>query len=185
LTHLKIQIWRPDPELRDYDEESEVFKSEGALLVSFNFSPPLTSISNIWKVLGAKIKAMSLSAIPNWKFSVPLVPSAEQIKSNDYGQDIVRVWRDDVRGIDMTKEIPKDVLKNLRLFLLDDIRRQSPSKYSRIRESPPELRLFRIDPSTRRNVHKCAPTEPQLGYQAHTDFQDSVCLPLSINEQAS
>lgn len=176
LTHLKIQMWRPDPELRDYDEEREVVKSGGCLIVSFAFAPPMTSMRNIWSIICAKVRAFSLSAVPVWTFEVPLNPRIAQIKAKGYGSETLRIWRDEVNGIDITSEIPRPVLRNLQLLFLGDVKQRSPSKYARMKSVPPELRLFRVDTASQRHVYKCAPTETQLGYQANTGYQDSVCV---------
>jgi hypothetical protein len=176
LTHLTIQIWRPDPDLPGYDEESDIAQSGGCLIVSFPFLPSKWSISNIGSILWAKIRALEFSAVPVWRFQIPLQPTEDQIEAKGYDSHSIRIWRDEVAGIDMTSEIPREVLLNLQAMFLDDIKHRSPSKYTRIKGSPPELKLFRVDSRNRRGVYKCAPTEGQLGYQANTGFQDSVCF---------
>ena len=175
LTHLKVQIWRPDPNLRDYSEKDENVESGGCLIVSFDYAPPLTSIRNIWSVITAKVCAMDMSAVPRWTFQVPLNPSLEQIQERKYASENVRVWRDEVGALDMTSEIPHHILKVLDSLFLEDVKRRSAAKYARMKSSPPTLRLFRVDDSLQRGVYKCAPTRSQLGYQAHTGYQDSVC----------
>jgi len=174
LTHLKVEIWRPDPELKDYSEKDEIVQSGGCLIVSFNYAPPFTSIGNIWSTILAKAKARNLTAVPRWTFRLPMDPSIEQINDRGYQHETVRVWRDEVAALDMTNEIPKNVLHILQSFLFEDARRRSPSSYARLRGTPPALRLFRVDNSFKRAVYKCAPTQAQLGYQAHTGYQDSV-----------
>jgi hypothetical protein len=134
----------------------------------------LTSISNIWSVISAKIRAFNLSAIPLWTFHLPLDPTPEQIQDNNYSSDTVRIWRDEVSAIDMTAEIPNDVLSVLQSLFLGDLKQRSQSKYTQQKRNPPRLRLFHVDHARRRNVYKCAPTEAQLGYQAQTGFSDSV-----------
>ena len=176
LTHLKIQIWRPDPSLTDYSEKNETVESGGCLIVSFNWAPPLTSIRNIWSIVLVKLKAFDFSATPKWTFQVPLNPSDEQIMDRRYSMEKVRIWRDEVGALDMTSEIPRRILGVLQSFFLEDVKRRSPSKYARMQDNPPALRLFRVDNTLQRGVYKCAPNEAQLGYQAHTGYQDSVCL---------
>jgi hypothetical protein len=175
LTHLKVEIWQPSQELPSYDSESEVVKSGGCLVVSFPFSPPLSSLRSIWSVIYARLSTCSLSAKPVWRFQIPLDPTPEQIKARGYGTSTVRIWRDDPNGVNMTSDIPEHILAYLQMLLLGDIKRNSPHKFARMR-SPPELRLFRVDKSKDRHVYKCAPTEGQLGYQAAVGYQDSVSL---------
>ncbi|KIW05952.1 uncharacterized protein PV09_03140 [Verruconis gallopava] len=182
LTHLRTQLWLPDEKLPDYDEESEVVKSGGVLQVSFEYSPPMTTVRNIWSVLHAKLSTLDLSAKPVWKFEVPLNPSAEQIRERRYGTDRVRIWRDEPSGINMTSEIPKYVLQNLRALLFDDIKRNAPHKLTRMK-SLPELRLYRVDRSKDRELYKCAPKEEQLGYQSIIGYQDS--YPIHLQNMAT
>jgi hypothetical protein len=173
LTHLKVEIWVPDPELRDYDEEAEVIKSGGCLVISFPFSPPPTSIRNFAALIYAKVAALDFFASPIWTFQVPINPTPEQVEVNGYGTDTVRIWRDEPAGINMTSVIPKDTLRNLQMLLLEDIKKNSPHKFARLK-APPELRLYRVDKSRDRNLYKCAPTKELLGYQAVVGYQDSV-----------
>jgi hypothetical protein len=176
LTRLKVQVWRPDSELKDYSENSEIVKSSGCLVVSFDFAPPMTSIHNIWSVILSKIKAFDLSAVPVWTFQLPLEPTTDQIEDNGYTSETVRIWRDAVGVIDMTSEIPKEMLSILHSLFLEDAKHRSASKYARIKNNRNTLRLFRVDDARQRQVYKCAPTKAQLGYQPHTGFQDSVRL---------
>jgi hypothetical protein len=127
-------------------------------------------------VIWAKLKALDISAVPVWSFQVPLIPTPTQVEARQYGSHKLRIWRDEVAGIDMTSEIPRHVLSNLQALFLDDMRHISPSKYARFSASTPKLKLFRVDTNSQRHVYKCAPTEAQLGYQANTGFQDSVCV---------
>ena len=175
LTHLKIEIWIPDPDSPHYNSDDEIIKSGGCIIISFTFSPPAT-LANLWTIISAKLKGCRWSAQPVWRFQIPLNPTAEQIKEKGYGTERVAIWRDQPNAVDMTSEIPKHVLQQLQNLFREDAQRISPNKFNR-QAAPPELRLFRVDTTKDRNVYKNAPTEEQLGYQAMVGFQDSVsCL---------
>lgn len=143
------------------------------MVVSFPFSPLPSSLRNIWSLIYAKLSTLNPSTKPIWRFQIPLNPTAEQIKATGYGVDTVRIWRDEPNGVDMSSEIPRHILTHLQMLFLEDIKRNSPHKYARMKCFP-QLRLYRVDKSKHRLLYKCAPTEEQLGYQANVGYQDSV-----------
>lgn len=173
LTHLKTELWVPDPDSPEYAEESELIRSGGCMVVSFAFSPSPTSVGNIIGLIAAKIKARSSSAIPVWTFQIPLKPTAEQIETNGYDTEKVALWADEPNGINMTSEIPTHILNQLKALLNEDTKTLSPTRFARLKKQP-ELRLYRIDRAKDRDIFKCAPTKDQLGYQSTVAFQDSV-----------
>ncbi|KAF2433514.1 hypothetical protein EJ08DRAFT_583775 [Tothia fuscella] len=167
LTLIKTEVWVPDLSAKGYSADAEYVKSEGCLVVSFPFSPPNNSLKNYWSNLAAKLRARDLSAEPMWTFFLPLNPSVAQIKEKGYGYEKVRIFRDEPSALDMTSEIPNEMLAMLKYCL----------------NSTSDLRLFRVDIRHDRPLYKCAPKIEQLGYQARVGYQDS--YPISLQNMAS
>jgi hypothetical protein len=117
LTLVKTEVWVPDLNAKGYSADAEYVESGGCLVVSFPFSPPNNSLQNCWSNIAAKLKARSSSAEPMWTFYVPLNPTAAQIKEKGYGYEKVRIWRDEPAALDMTSEIPGDMLAMLKYCL--------------------------------------------------------------------
>jgi hypothetical protein len=117
LTLIKSEIWVPDLRAKGYSADAEFVKSEGCLVVSFPFSPPNNSIKNWWRNVAARLKARRWDAEPTWSFAVPFNPTAVQIKENSYSYEKVRIWRDEPAALDMTSEIPENMLKMLQYSL--------------------------------------------------------------------
>jgi len=110
LTRVKVEIWVPDLASKGYSADAEYVKSEGCLVVSFPFAP-----DSWWRGLAAKL-SIEL-AEPIWTFRVPFNPTAEQIREKKYPYEKVRIWRDEPAALDMTKEIPVNMLEMLKYCL--------------------------------------------------------------------
>jgi hypothetical protein len=117
LTLIKTEIWGPNLRAKGYSADAEFVKSEGCLVFSFPFSPPNNSIRNCWINFAACLKARRWDAEPVWSFTVPFKPTAAQIKEKGFQYEKVRIWRDEPAALDMTSEIPEDMLEMLRYSL--------------------------------------------------------------------
>ncbi|KAE9985576.1 hypothetical protein EG328_007242 [Venturia inaequalis] len=173
LTLVKTEIWVPDPQSRDYDDEDEYIKSGGCLVVKFPFTPSLNPL-NVWSVFVTRLVTWNWKSELTVTFRVPLNPTAERIRERGYTNDNFNIFRDYPSGLDMTSEISSKIWDQFRYTL--DVSKIKPGLSNR-------LALFRVDLTKNRNLYKCAPNEEQLGYQARLSFQDS--YPLSIQNMSS
>lgn len=82
-------------------------------------------------------------------FSVPL----DLPDNHDYPVEKVTIWKDSPLWLNVGRHVPD----NFRLYL----------------GAKNPLTLFRVDPSSPREVFRCAPRKEQLGYQANVGFADA------------
>ncbi|KAK0643617.1 hypothetical protein B0T16DRAFT_430167 [Cercophora newfieldiana] len=98
-------------------------------------------------------------ALPEKEILLPVsFPSQEEIDARGYTFEEMTIWREPVTALNMETELPRE----LRLYLGVSNR----------------LGIFRIDPARLRPVYRCAPTEPDAGYQPAVGFQDAYPLHL-------
>ncbi|KAK3318481.1 putative molybdenum ion binding protein [Apodospora peruviana] len=98
-------------------------------------------------------------ALPEKEILLPVTfPPEDEIRERGYTFEQVRIWRDTITALSMETELPRE----LRLYLGVSNR----------------LGIFRIDPARLRQVHRCAPTKADAGYQPVTGFQDAYPLHL-------
>ncbi|KAK1993497.1 hypothetical protein LX36DRAFT_714545, partial [Colletotrichum falcatum] len=81
-------------------------------------------------------------------------PTEEEIEERGYAREDVRVWKEMVPALNMGKEIPEEL-----------------SRYLGVSN---KMTLFRVDPGRLREVHRCAPSKEEAGYQPVVGFQDAV-----------
>jgi len=116
LTLVKTEIWVPDPDSRDYDEEDDYVKSGGCLVVKFPFTPSVNLFS-IWSIFFTRLVTWNWRSELISTFQVPLNPTAEQVQVKGYTNESFRIFRDEPVGLNMTSEIPQKTLEQLRYAL--------------------------------------------------------------------
>ncbi|KAH8173027.1 MOSC domain-containing protein [Sarocladium implicatum] len=154
LANVTTDIWLPD-----INKESRALgrPKEGFLVVKF----PWTDAG--WRSVSQRFVAKlsrGWSAVPKKEFILPLeFPSSEEQKQQGYEFGEVKVWKETVSALNMSKEIPPELSQYL--------------------GAKGKLGLFRMDPEVRqREVFRCAMTKDALGYQPIVDFQDAYPLHL-------
>ncbi|KAH7020563.1 MOSC domain-containing protein [Ilyonectria destructans] len=144
LASLKVELWQPDP------TKSET-KSSGYILFRFPWqgtSLRSTLLSVIAKVTGGWNKQLEKEVRLPVDF-----PSNEEIQMKGYTYGNCSIWKDNITALNMERELPPELSHYL------------GTRY--------KLSLFRIDPGHLREVHRCAPTKDNAGYQPVTGFQDA------------
>ena len=169
LTKVKTEVWIPDPTLASYDPHGEWVQSNGCILVTFPYSPPIglspRGLINLWRVARAVYSRRNLQAQPLCRFRVPFDPPLERRRLKGYHcTEAMRIWKDTPEALNIGNEIPQDVLEKLRLSM----------------GITNPLTRFRVDPEHPREVFRNAPRQEQLGYQPVTGFQDAVCKERSL-----
>ncbi|KAI9884239.1 MAG: Serine active site containing protein 1, partial [Watsoniomyces obsoletus] len=156
MTLIKTEIWIPDPTSLTYTPDLKDVQSGGVLIVKF---PNPDSSSNMtiferWKslLLGQEIT-----------FSIPLNPTEEFIRRNQYPIERMRIWKESPMAINMSQHVPEQ----LRRFL----------------GVKNELGLFRVGSGEEREVFRCAPRKEHLGYQPLVGFADA--YPIHIQNLAT
>ncbi|KAI6785136.1 uncharacterized protein J7T54_006778 [Emericellopsis cladophorae] len=88
-------------------------------------------------------------------FTLPLdFPSKGDIEAKAYKFEDVKIWNNVTTALNMIEAVPPEL-----------------EKYLGMRH---RLALFRMDPSNRREVFRCAPKKEDVGYQPVVDFHDAV-----------
>ncbi|KAI0478884.1 hypothetical protein GGR56DRAFT_689953 [Xylariaceae sp. FL0804] len=161
LATVKVDLWLPDDmKLRKQSLRDVTPRDEAFLVLRFPWRSPG------WRGLAesavARLAARRLlfgggGVVPEREVLLPVgFPSAAEIRARGYAYEEVRVWNDTARALNLASELPDE----LRAYLGVDSR----------------LGLFRIDPEHLREVYRCAPREPEAGYQPVTGFQDAFPL---------
>lgn len=154
LANVTVDIWVPD-----VNKTSRALgrPKEGFLVLKFPWTDD--GWGRTLQRFTAKL-SRGWSAIPQKEFILPLeFPSAEEQNRQGYGYADVKVWKEVVKALDMSKEIPPELARYLGV--------------------KGKLGLFRMDPAVKqREVYRCAARKETLGYQPIVDFQDAVSLRL-------
>lgn len=130
--------------------------SQSFLLVRFPWRERGVAGALSW--VAAKI-ARGRTAVPEKEVVLPVTfPSPGEIESRGYTREQLTIWRETVTALNMEADLPRE----LRLYLGVSNR----------------LGIFRIDPARLREVHRCAPTKSEAGYQPVAGFQDAYPLHL-------
>ncbi|KAK2067611.1 hypothetical protein P8C59_001334 [Phyllachora maydis] len=151
LATVQAELYAPDP-AKKASRTDEPF-----LVLRFPWRDAGLA-AGAWAWATAKL-ARGRRAVPEREIMLPLVfPSAPDRAAKGYAFEPVRIWGATVRALNMEVELPPE----LRLYLGLSNR----------------LALFRMDPAATREVHGCAPTEAEAGYQPSVCFQDAYPLHL-------
>jgi hypothetical protein len=88
-------------------------------------------------------------------FTLPIeFPSEADIQAKGYKFEDVKIWNEATTALNMIAAVPPEL-----------------EKYLGVKHP---LGLFRMDPSKRREVFRCAPKREEVGYQPVVDFHDAV-----------
>ncbi|KAG5981114.1 hypothetical protein E4U55_003302 [Claviceps digitariae] len=149
LANVKVDVWLPDASKKS----RQLGHLDGKfLLVRFPWQPP--GWRGIIHFLATKF-SRGWRAVPEKQFLLPLeFPSQTEIEARSYDFADVKIWVDVTRALNMSKDLPPQ----LAMYL--------GAKH--------QLALFRSDPSSRRQVFRCAPRKETLGYQPVVDFHDAM-----------
>ncbi|KAI0100619.1 hypothetical protein GGR51DRAFT_531885 [Nemania sp. FL0031] len=152
LATVKVDLWLPDEmKLR---KQSMKPTREAFLILKFPWKEH--GWRGLLSVIMAKLSG-GASAVPGKEILLPIdFPSAVDIKANGYTFEEVKIWKEVVTALNMSTELPRELMLYLGVSN--------------------KLGLFRIDPSRLREVYRCAPLKEDAGYQPVTGFQDAYPL---------
>ncbi|KAI0432552.1 hypothetical protein F5Y09DRAFT_339611 [Xylaria sp. FL1042] len=152
LATVKVDLWLPDEmKLR---RQSMKPTREAFLILRFPWK------EDGWRGLLSTVAAKlggGAAAQPEKEILLPVdFPSAVEIKDKGYTFEEVKIWKEVVTALNMSTELPRELMLYLGVSN--------------------KLGLFRIDPSRLREVYRCAPVKGNAGYQPVTGFQDAYPL---------
>ncbi|KAI8949761.1 hypothetical protein F4801DRAFT_390746 [Xylaria longipes] len=152
LATVKVDLWLPDEmKLR---RQSMKLTREAFLILRFPWKED--GWRGLLSVVLAKLGG-GAAAEPEKEIMLPVdFPSAAEIKEKGYTFEDVKVWKEVVTALNMSTELPKELMLYLGVSN--------------------KLGLFRIDPTKLREVFRCAPVKEDAGYQPVTGFQDAYPL---------
>lgn len=153
LATVQVDLYVPDVSKASGPPDDR--QNESFLVVRFPWQE--TGLMGALEWISAKIRR-GLRAQPEREVVLPVsFPSGKDVKELGYTYEEVTIWKDKVRALNISTELPPE----LRLYL----------------GVSNKLGLFRVDPGQLREVHRCAPNVAEAGYQPVTGFQDAVsCL---------
>ncbi|KAM7218551.1 molybdenum cofactor sulfurase [Rhypophila decipiens] len=157
LATVQVDIYLPDISKSRATGVGSIAPSSDAFLI-LRFPWQEAGLRGTLAWVGAKF-ARGRNALPEKEVMLPVAfPSEDEIKQRDYKYEDVKIWKDTITALNLETELPRE----LRLYLGVSNR----------------LGIFRIDPARLRQVHRCAPTKADAGYQPVTGFQDAYPLHL-------
>ncbi|KAI0490009.1 hypothetical protein F4859DRAFT_509587 [Xylaria cf. heliscus] len=152
LATVKVDLWLPD-EMKLRRQAMQLTR-EAFLIIRFPWKEE--GWRGLLSVVLAKLGG-GAAAGPEKEILLPVdFPSAAEIKEKGYTFEDVRIWKEDVTALNMSTELPKELMLYLGVSN--------------------KLGLFRIDPAKLREVFRCAPVKEDAGYQPVTGFQDAYPL---------
>ncbi|KAI1175369.1 MOSC domain-containing protein [Nemania sp. FL0916] len=154
LATVKVDLWLPDEmKLR---KQSMALTKEAFLILRFPWKED--GWRGLLSVLLAKL-SRGVAAEPEMEILLPVdFPSAAEIKDKGYTFEDIKIWKEVVKALNMSTELPRELMLYLGVSN--------------------KLGLFRIDPAQLREVYRCAPHIDEAGYQPVTGFQDAYPLHL-------
>ncbi|KAI2629450.1 hypothetical protein GGS21DRAFT_526246, partial [Xylaria nigripes] len=152
LATVKVDLWLPDEEKlrkRSMKPTKEAF-------VVLRFPWKDDGWRGLLSVLAAKLRR-GTAARPEMEIVLPVdFPSAAMIKEKGYLFEDVKIWKEVVKALNISTELPRELMLYLGVSN--------------------KLGLFRVDPTNLREVYRCAPRKDDAGYQPVTGFQDAYPL---------
>ncbi|KAI9368710.1 hypothetical protein BJX61DRAFT_203683 [Aspergillus egyptiacus] len=161
LALVRPEIWVSDPSVEGYRSDLEEVKSKGVMVVYY---PRVgrNPVHSFFLRLGCHLKLLSREDA----FHVPLQPPPT--REDTYAVTDVKIWKDNPLAYDYGQHIPD----SFRRFLCPE----GPGKGR-------ALTLFRVNPTSHRQIYRNAPRKEDLGFQPVTGFADA--YPLHILSLAS
>ncbi|KAI1824196.1 MOSC domain-containing protein [Xylaria intraflava] len=154
LATVKIDLWLPD-EMKLRKQSMKPTK-EAFLILRFPWREE--GWRGLLSVIMAKL-GRGFAAVPEKEILLPVdFPSETEIKEKGYTFEDVKIWNEVVTALNMSTELPRELM-----FYLG---------------ASNKLGLFRVNPSNLREVYRCAPRKDDAGYQPVTGFQDAYPLHL-------
>jgi hypothetical protein len=150
LATLEVELWQPD--VAKFHRTTTPKANEAFLIVRFPWQEDGFRGRLSW--IAAKLVG-GIHAQPEKEVLLPVeFPPLRDINQNGYTFEDVTIWKDTITALNMAADLPPE----LRLYL----------------GVSNKLGLFRLDPGRLREVHRCAPSRAEAGYQPVTGFQDAV-----------
>jgi hypothetical protein len=155
MVHVSVDIWCPDP-AKTRGRLTERGSDESFLVLRYPWRRP--GLAGVVDWVGAKL-GKGWRGVPEREVLLPVAaPSDEEVADRGYGLDLVHIWGDTVRAVNMERELPAELAGFLGL--------------------KDRLGLFRMGGGgSWREVYRNAPRRDEAGYQPIVAFQDAVSFP--------
>lgn len=153
IANLSVDVWCPDP-VKTRGKLGERGSDETFLVLRFPWAR--SGLLGILDWAAAKL-GKGWDGVPEKEVLLPAAcPSQAEIEERGYKFELMLIWKDTVRALNMGKELPDEL-----------------AGFIGVKD---RLGLFCPGPDTRREVFRCAPREEEAGYQPVVKFQDAVSL---------
>lgn len=153
MARLSVDVWCPDP-AKTRGRLEERGSDETFLVLRYRWARP--GVRGVLDWAAAKL-GKGWRGVPEREVLLPVgCPSEEEIEGRGYTFELLNIWKDTVRALNMDKELPGELAGLLG-----------------VRD---RIGLFRMGDIGRREVYRCAPRVEEAGYQPVVKFQDAVSL---------
>lgn len=151
MAKLSVDVWCPDP-AKTRGQLSEQGSDETFLILRYPWARP--GFGGVLDWVYAKL-GKGWRAVPEKEILLPVnCPSEAEIEKNGYKFELLSIWKDTIKALNMGKELPEELGG---LLGVND-----------------RIGLFRMGVDGRREVYRCAPRKEEAGYQPVIKFQDAV-----------
>ena len=151
MAKLSVDVWCPDP-AKTRGRLSERGSDETFLVLRYPWSRP--GLAGVLDWVAAKL-GKGWKGVPEKEILLPVTcPSEAEIQGAGYRFELLNIWKDTVRALNMGKELPEEL--------------------GAILGVNGKIGLFRMGIDGRREVFRCAPRIDEAGYQPVIKFQDAV-----------
>ncbi|KAI0506429.1 hypothetical protein F5B22DRAFT_623510 [Xylaria bambusicola] len=152
LATIKVDLWLPD----EMKLRRQSIKPTREAFLTLRFPWKENGWRGLLSTVAAKL-ARGAAAQPEKEIMLPIdFPSVAEIKAKGYTFEDVKIWKEVVRALNVSTELPRELMLYLGVSN--------------------KLGLFRVDPAGLREVYRCAPLKDEAGYQPVTGFQDAYPL---------
>lgn len=151
MAKLSVDVWCPDP-AKTRGQLSERGSDETFLILRYPWARP--GLGGVLDWVFAKL-GKGWHGVPEKEILLPVsCPSDAEIEESGYKFELLNIWKDTVRALNMEKELPEEL--GALLGVKD------------------RIGLFRMGADGQREVYRCAPRKEEAGYQPIVKFQDAV-----------
>ena len=151
MANVSVDVWCPDP-VKTRGQLGEPGSDESFLVLRYPWARP--GLGGVLDRVAAKL-GKGWRGVPEKEILLPVnCPSEGEIQESGYKFELVNVWKDTVRALNMETELPRELAGFL--------------------GCKDRIGLFRMGVGGQREVYRCAPRQEEAGYQPIVKFQDAV-----------
>ena len=151
MAKLSVDVWCPDP-AKTRGRLADRGSDETFLVLRYPWARP--GLAGVLDRVAAKL-GKGWRGVPEKEVLLPVAcPSEVEIRDSGYQFELLNIWKDTVRALNMGRELPQEL-----------------GPFLGVKD---KIGLFRMGIDGWREVYRCAPRKEEAGYQPMVKFQDAV-----------